>query len=77
MCKQQIYDPKTHKFRKCRRKNTRGQSYCYQHIDQDLDLVNRCCFCGTECNPASQTCGRCPREIGGWILGYKKKPAFF
>lgn len=25
--------------------------------------MGKCCFCGEECNPASQSCGRCIREI--------------
>lgn len=28
-----------------------------------------CCFCGNECNPASQACGACPRNLffrGAW-----------
>ncbi len=23
----------------------------------------KCCFCNNDCNPGSQTCGRCPRNI--------------
>ena len=25
--------------------------------------VGICCFCGDECNPASQSCGVCPRRM--------------
>lgn len=80
-CNQQIYNAKTYKFRKCRRNCKSGSLYCFQHtehIDHEDDPdVGTCCFCGGECNPSSQACGRCPREIGGWLLGFRKeKPPF-
>ena len=28
-----------------------------------VEEVGSCCFCGSDCNPQSQTCGICPREI--------------
>lgn len=32
-------------------------------MDQEIDnLRNFCCFCGDECNPASQSCGPCMRK---------------
>ena len=29
-----------------------------------------CCFCGGECNPCSQSCGRCARAVSGRVLGW-------
>ena len=25
--------------------------------------IGQCCFCGNECNPCSQSCGRCSRKL--------------
>lgn len=33
------------------------------------DDVGKCCICGNDCNPASQTCGRCPREFSEAMRG--------
>lgn len=30
-----------------------------------------CCFCGEHCNPCSQSCGRCAREMTMKMLGWK------
>lgn len=30
-----------------------------------------CCFCGEPCNPCSQSCGRCAREITMESIGWK------
>jgi hypothetical protein len=32
-------------------------------------LPGVCCFCGFECNPLSQSCGTCARNINGYQLG--------
>ena len=29
--------------------------------------VNNCYFCQQECNPNSQSCGRCSRELTSWF----------
>jgi hypothetical protein len=31
------------------------------YYTDELSLVGKCCFCGGECNPCSQCCGRCIR----------------
>ena len=42
-----------------------------------LDDINRepeysiCCFCDEHCNPCSQSCGRCAREMTMKMLGWK------
>jgi len=39
------------------------------NIEFDYE-VGTCCFCGEECNLASQSCGRCSHKINGWRLGW-------
>lgn len=39
--------------------------------------LGRCCYCNDECNPMSQTCGRCPREFNGAIFGWNEIPIHF
>ena len=34
-----------------------------------LELPGKCCFCGDECNPLSQSCGSCSRGISGAVFG--------
>ena len=29
-----------------------------------------CCFCSGPCNPLSQSCGTCSRQITGWSVGW-------
>jgi len=36
-----------------------------------------CCFCSEECNPMSQSCGRCARLLTGYSLGWNKLPDYF
>lgn len=36
--------------------------------------IGNCCFCGEECNPASQSCGRCSRTLTGFSLGWNPLP---
>lgn len=36
--------------------------------------IGICCFCGNECNPCSQSCGRCARSITGFTLGWNPLP---
>jgi hypothetical protein len=33
------------------------------------ELKGSCCFCNEECNPCSQSCGRCARQMTGWAIG--------
>lgn len=37
--------------------------------------IGICCFCGQECNPYSQTCGRCARALTGFSLGWNPPPS--
>jgi hypothetical protein len=56
---------KTIKGRRCRRRILKGKSYCCVHNKALFDTLNIgiCCFCGNECNPCSQSCGRCARQL--------------
>ena len=42
--------------------------------DDDLpeqeESRGKCCFCNEECNPSSQSCGRCARAATGYSLGW-------
>lgn len=31
--------------------------------------IGKCCFCGDDCNPMSQSCGSCARGMSGAVLG--------
>lgn len=37
------------------------QNMCYIHLQKHV-----CCYCGSECNPASQCCGSCARSFISW-----------
>ena len=37
--------------------------------------IGTCCFCGDECNPCSQSCGRCARSLTGFSLGWNPLPS--
>lgn len=38
--------------------------------------INLCCYCNDECNPASQCCGRCARDMTMYSIGMKPYPAY-
>ena len=38
--------------------------------------VGKCCFCDQECNPSSQSCGRCARLVTGNALGWNNLPSY-
>lgn len=36
----------------------------YTNMNKDVnDTTNICCFCSDPCNPCSQSCGRCVRNL--------------
>ena len=35
-----------------------------------------CCFCQEECNPSSQSCGRCSRTLTGFSIGLNPLPEY-
>lgn len=37
-------------------------------------MDNKCCICGFECNPSSQSCGSCTREVSAYSLGWIETP---
>ena len=37
-------------------------------------MDNKCCICGFECNPSSQSCGSCAREVSAYSLGWIETP---
>jgi hypothetical protein len=40
-----------------------GQQYARYYYEKKFPIskYNKCCFCGRECNPGSQSCGTCAR----------------
>ena len=67
-CSKLIYSSK--KWRKC--KNTIHQDgKCRKHYLPYIPEIGRCCFCQGECNPCSQSCGRCARDMTMQMLGWK------
>ena len=36
--------------------------------------IGICFVCGDECNPSSQTCGMCARQLTGFSLGWNPYP---
>lgn len=42
--------------------------------DEEEEEKGVCCFCGFECNPASQSCGTCAREVSGYSIGIRRTP---
>lgn len=59
-CKAHIAISSSRRFRRC--KNKTSNTFCHIHEKYDF---GHCCFCNDDCNPASQTCGRCAR-IASW-----------
>ncbi len=41
-------------------------------MDEYLEEMGTCCFCGDYCNPCSQSCGSCVREKTAIMFGWKK-----
>ena len=37
--------------------------------DKIITVSGICCFCGFPCNPLSQSCGTCVRNINGYHIG--------
>jgi hypothetical protein len=78
-CIYKISDSKPHRCKNHIHKNF----YCKIHYDiiNNVNLVDNktdttdeygtCCFCGDYCNPCSQSCGRCAREITMQAIGWK------
>jgi len=67
-CNQLIHSNK--KWRKCRN-TVRCEGKCYKHFQPSVIENGQCCFCQGECNPCSQACGRCARDLTMQILGWK------
>jgi predicted secreted acid phosphatase len=40
------------------------------------DERGKCCFCGGECNPYSQSCGMCSRTLTGYAMGWNSLPPY-
>lgn len=70
-CNQLICSNK--KWRKCRN-SAHNNSKCHKHYKPSFSPnseVGQCCFCQGECNPCSQSCGRCARDMTMQMLGWK------
>lgn len=45
-----------------------------EYSSEELEYeVGRCCFCGDDCNPDSQSCGGCARDMVMTSMGWNKK----
>lgn len=64
-CINVVIDKITKKKRKC--KNKAGYLFCSVHNKWKM---GSCCFCFDECNPSSQSCGKCARIISWYGLDY-------
>jgi len=58
------------KWRRCR-KPVYDDGKCYQHYRPMMANVGICCVCHGDCNPCSQACGRCARDMTMQALGWK------
>lgn len=38
-----------------------------------MEFISKCCFCGFECNPCSQSCGTCSRETTEYSIGWRNE----
>ena len=38
--------------------------------------IGICCFCENDCNPNSQSCGKCSRLLTGHALGWNNLPDY-
>jgi len=63
-CKHKVVDKYSKKVRVC--KNKTDGEYCHIHNEIENFQEGLCCFCGEECNPCSQACGRCARALS-WM----------
>lgn len=43
-------------------------------MSQEDIYIGKCCFCGLECNPSSQSCGACPRAMTSYEFGWASLP---
>ena len=48
---------------KCKNTAIDGTSFCRKHTLPIDNSIGKCCFCGGDCNPCSQACGRCARDL--------------
>lgn len=78
-CKHILYDKINGKKRLCKNKSTNNSNFCHIHMktiytnnipDYLTNEYNKCCFCNEECNPSSQTCGRCARIATSICIGH-------
>lgn len=67
-CSQIVYVSK--KRRRCRN-TVCSNGKCYKHYQPSFPEYGKCCFCQGECNPCSQSCGRCARNMTMEMLGWK------
>ena len=65
-CSEYVFDRNKKIRRKCKNRITNNKTYCSIHKEDDPFKnwrMGLCCFCLEECNPASQSCGRCARML--------------
>ena len=53
-----------------RPKKIRIEDPSSEEEDSDPQIEGVCCFCKGECNPASQSCGRCARNMTMNAMGW-------
>jgi len=86
-CKHNVVDKRTGRKRICKLNANNNDIHCYIHKisknnsnnnNDNNDIVNdiieegKCCFCKNDCNPLSQSCGRCARSLSwyGFLPNY-------
>lgn len=63
-CKENVFDRTTKRYRKCKNNKLTYSDYCSKHYN--IMTIGICCFCNEKCNPMSQCCGRCARNLRFW-----------
>lgn len=57
--------------------NQNNSSFEYSSLEYSSDEfeyeIGKCCFCGDECNPDSQSCGSCARDMTMMSMGWNTK----
>jgi hypothetical protein len=75
-CRHIVKDSHNKQKRLCKNLSHNGEIYCSKHGSKFSKSVTTeswslrlriiegvCCFCGSECNINSQSCGRCSRKL--------------
>lgn len=58
------------KWRRCKNK-VYLDGKCSKHYKPYVSDIGTCFVCHEACNPCSQTCGRCARDLTMYCIGWK------